>query len=280
MNQIRRKTVSRPFFFRIGWVVLFCLYTLPAWPQSAEAFNRALILYRNGDYEQAKIHFLSLAADEQNNPKRSSALFMLSKTFFALHDNDNAVLYADKLLAEYPTSRYASFAHHLKASIYYDQKDYFAALDEFTRAVEFAQQPTFRNQCEATATELLNLGIQVKQIEYLQKSRAWVQAKPILTIWQAQLLHKEGHTDKALALLKEFRTTSPEQRYKVIADKLEEQVAQNPSSDIRIGVILPVTGLYASEANEFLRGMAFALQQNKTVADKIELLLGDSKGTF
>lgn len=267
-------------FFLIALVFSQALPLLAQGFNANDAFNRGLILYRNKDYDQAKIQFLTLSARETDNPLQTAGLLMLSKTFLALKDNENALLYADQLISEFPKSSYTAFAHFVKACVLYDEKDTFSALSELTSAVEASQKQEFQYRCESAATELIGGGVQIKQLERLYKGRNWVKARPILSIWRAQLHHQNGESDKALDLINEFIESRPEQRYRVIAEKLKAQFEQNPTTRFRIGIVQPVSGFFSTEAKDFLRGMAFALKQRKNQSPKIELLLGDSKGTF
>ncbi len=257
-----------------GWAV-------PLRPQSAAAeddFNRALILYRNRDYEQAKVILLAAAA-RSDHPQRTASLYLLAKTFEQLQDDGNAQSYADRLIRDYPGSRYRPYAHFLKGRILYQKNDLTGAFSELIWAVETAGSVEFQRRCEAAATEVLRAGIAPAQFELLYGSHPWKNARPILNILRIQLTYQAGESSRAATLADEFLASKPEPRYRLIAEKLKEQVSQKPVPPFRVGVIMPVSGYFAEEAREFLAGAGLALSRRKSPSPPVEVLLGDSQGS-
>lgn len=245
-----------------------------------DVFNQGLILYRNGDYEQAKINFLTLVALEENNPKRSAGLFMLAKTFNQLKDYQKAEQYADRLIQDFPTSRYLAYAYFVKGDVNYELGHYSEAMSHFAYAIEFAPNASFLHTCEEQASKLVNAHISLNTLEALRKTYPWTQAKPMLTIWSARLYAKNGNATKARDTIQDFLSNNPPQRYKVIAETLLSKLPEQTEAKVRIGIVQPISGFFAKEAKDFLRGMAFALSQNQPEDVDIELLLGDSGGSM
>mgnify|MGYP005848063005 CR=1 FL=1 len=243
-----------------------------------DAFNKALILYRNRNYEQAKIQFLTLSARRSGNPRQTAALLMLTKTFYALHDYENALHYADQLINSYPESRYRAFAHAVKAAVFRNEGDSQNALSELVEAVEFAPKAELQNRCESAGTELVTSGMPIKAFERVYKSKERRKAAPILSIWRAQVYHQNGESNEALKIITDFLAANPDARYRNIAERQKTQFQQQPSR-FRLGLVLPVSGFFANEAKEFMSGMALALTQRKKRSPAVELLLGDSAGS-
>ncbi len=241
-----------------------------------DLFNRGLILYRNGDYEQAKINFITLVAQDKNNPKLSSGLLMLAKTFYNLGDSRKAELYANRLIQEFPTSDYLSFAYFVKGNLNYERGNFYQSLENFTYAIEFAPSSNFLHKCEEAASKLVSTHISTYNLENLAQSYPWTQAEPMVTIWQARLYAKDGDAEQARTVVENFLEDNPSQRYTTIAKSLLNNMPEQTADKLRIGIIQPISGFFSNEAKDFLRGMAFALSRNRPEFLDIELLLGDS----
>ena len=264
------------------YIFLFIIAAPPAlFSQTADienTFNQALILYRNNDFEQAKVDFLRIAAQKEDNPRLTAATFMLAKTFYRLEQFDEVVNYADLIIHNYPKSRYRAHAYYLRACARYHKRQYTASLEDFTYAIEFADSQELLRIAESTATNLVNGYIGLSSLEKVFNSYPWTQARPILTIWRAHLIGKNGQADRAKQMLQTFIASKPGGRYELIAKELASMNFESSRPVFRIGIILPVSGYFAEETQDFLKGLAFALKNRRSADPEIQLVLKDTKG--
>ncbi len=241
-------------------------------------FNQALILYRNNDFEQAKVEFLKIVAQKEDNPKLTAATLMLAKTFYRLRQFDEVVDYASLIIDNYAQSRYRPHAFYLRACARYHKRQYSASLEDFAYAIEFADSQELLRVAESTATNLVNGYIGLTSLEKVYNSYPWTQARPILTIWRAHLTGKNGQAAKATQMLQTFIDSKPGSRYQLIAKELISMGFESSRPVFRIGIILPVSGYFAEESQDFLKGLAFALKNRDSAEPEIQLILKDTKG--
>ncbi|MDZ7723995.1 MAG: ABC transporter substrate-binding protein [candidate division KSB1 bacterium] len=84
--------------------------------------------------------------------------------------------------------------------------------------------------------------------------------------------------EKADHVIGSFLDTRPSSRYEKLAQTLRDSFESNPPV-VHIGVVQPITGMFGPEADQFLKGLAMALRDNRKVRDKIKFVLKDSQGS-
>ncbi|MBN1464197.1 penicillin-binding protein activator [candidate division KSB1 bacterium] len=239
-------------------------------------FTQGLILYRNNDFAQAKVNFLKLAALRENNPRETIGILMLAKTHFQLAEYDDVIHFAGRLINDYPGSAYVAHAYYLRACAHYERGEADQALNDLAYTVEFARTTELHHLAESTATNMLDGAISQKKIESLATSYSWDKAKPIITLWRARLEYKNGQKAAGDRILDSFLATKPAARYATIAQQLRSSDLGG-SPQIRIGLLQPVSGYFAEESQDFLRGCAFALKRRSN-GPEIALILKDTRG--
>ncbi|MBN1560228.1 ABC transporter substrate-binding protein [candidate division KSB1 bacterium] len=238
-----------------------------------ELFTQGLILYRNENYSQAKLNFLKLSALREDNPRETIGIMMLAKTHYQLREYDDAIHFADRLINDYPMSSYVPHAYYLRATAHYQKRNYDQALDNFSYAIEFAKTAELRHLAESTATSMIDRFVSLRKIDNLAAAYPWEQAKPIITLWRARLEYKSDQS-AAKRTLENFLATRPAPRYASIAEQLMNK--DFGGQQVRIGLLQPVSGYFAEEAQDFLRGCAFALKK-RTGGPEIALILKDTR---
>ncbi|MDZ7370820.1 MAG: penicillin-binding protein activator [candidate division KSB1 bacterium] len=260
-------------------LVLLGAVGIKAQPSTGESsFQSALILFRNGEYENAEAQLLSMIEKLPENPKRSSMLLLLSKIYLDRQEPEKALRYADLLLKDYPSSRYCPYAHFYKAQALNQKNDRTGALVETAYAVEFAEAE-MRYRFEAAAAELVRSIGAARQIEEISRQPEWSKARPILLILAAQANMEAGDAERARALIDQLLAEKTESRYRTVALKLKEKLAQPMQKPFRVGLLMPLSGYFSEEAEEFLAGAALALKLRRNMSPPVELYLGDTAGS-
>jgi len=242
--------------------------------------NEGVINYKNGNFDQAKLKFMTLASAPKPNPRITISYLMLAKTYVRLGDYRDAENYAANLIRDYPNSRYRADAHFIVAISVYHFGDAKQAVKNFALAVEFAQSTDLANKCELYASRIVQQEISSSKLQQIYNSYPWDKAKPLFTLWLVRAYYADGEKDEGDALIADFLASRPQHRFASVARTLRDTPLDAFSTKVRIGIVLPTTGLYSSEANDMLRGMAYALKKRQKSIPKIELLLHDSHGTI
>lgn len=273
LKSVIKKLVFMQLLFFILPNAGFCQNNYPE-----ELFNRGLILYRNGDYEQAKASFQKLSSIKENNPRETIALLLLAKSYLHLEEYENAIRAAGNLIEAHPASRYVAHAFYVRAGSYFNLGDFNSALENFAFTVEFSTSAELTRLAESAATTLVDNSISLKKIENLAQRYPWDKSRPILTIWRAHLKYENGDIGAANQLLEEFLAAKPPARYATIAEQLIKKEVPNAAPPVRIGIVQPVSGYFSEEAQDFLRGCAFALKRRPAGGAEIALVLKDTRG--
>ena len=241
-------------------------------------FDQGLVHYRNSDFQQSRQIFADIAKQKENNPLITSAIIMSAKAALSLEQYDEAIDAARLLLDNYPESRYRAHAHYVRACANYQQRNYSAAVEDFTYAIEFAETNELVRLAESTATNIVVGYIGKSNLDQIYSSYSWKKAQPILTIWRAHFAGKYGEPEKAKQMLATFIASDPEARYKIIAKELSINELSTQSAPFRIGIIQPLSGYFAAESRDFLKGLAFSIQKHKGASSKIQLVLKETNG--
>jgi len=266
-------------FFTILIVSLFSVLLDIAFAQQVDLdsyFNEGLILYRNQQYEQAKLKFMTAIATPEQNSHITATYLMLAKTYLKLNNPDEAVNYAQTLIKNYPKSRYVGDAYYLIAISKLNKNQKIDAINYFLFAIESSRSKKLTSVCETLASKIIDQGISVKSLEKLFSQHRSKTAHAWLTLWLARTKYGLGQKTEADAIIDEFLATKPEARFANAAKKLKQLDIEALALPVRVGVVLPLTGYFSSEANNMLKGIALALKERTKQSPKIELIVRDS----
>lgn len=247
-------------------------------PDNLESyFTKGLILYRNKQFDQAKINFLTAIADPARNPQITASYLMIAKTFEKLNNPDQAINYAQILIKNYPQSRYVGDAYFIIATAYLRKGKDIEAIDNFLFAIENSRSKKLTTLCERLASKIVDRGISEQDLEGLFARHKSKTAYAWLTLWVARTKYALGQKDEADALISTFLSTKPEERFARAARELMQLSPEELAFPVRIGVVLPLSGYFSDEAQNMLKGIALAIKERKTKTPRIELLVRDSQ---
>lgn len=269
------------FNFFLSLVSFAAVPTANAQSENMEKlFDEGLILYRNKQFDLAKLKFMATVAEPRLNLRITASYLILAKTLERLGDFSAASSYANTLLREYPQSRYVGDAFYVIGSVKYQQGLPLAALDNFLYVMERSQSKELLTLSEQLANRLVEQGIGLQKIEDFKENHPSPTVKSWLTLWEARYYYVSGKRAAGDELLRNFLATNPESRFARAARQLQQTPSEELSVPVRVGVLLPLSGFFATEAKELLRGLAFALKERSASATKIELVVRDSKGSM
>ena len=269
---------------RYLFLTIALFHTAPAYQalaQTADAkslFERGLILYRNGDIERARSNFQVLRSDPSAHSYRTIATLMLAKSAEFLGDFERTAELAASIINDEPDSRYIADAHYLLARIQVRKGQFYAAAQYLLRALETAQSEQLVERCDQLADRITGEEVGIRDLENLQRYASSDIGTSWLALWRARLHHRRGEGQARDSVLRGILASNPGSSLSAKARQLLAMPAPAAQQRIRVGVILPLTGFFASEASDLLRGMAVALENSEN--EEIDLIIQDSKGTL
>ncbi|MBN1541491.1 penicillin-binding protein activator [candidate division KSB1 bacterium] len=241
-------------------------------------FNQALILYRNQQYEQAKVKLLLLTAQGRENPTLTAGLLLLARTYEELDQPVNSQSYALALVSQFPESRYQADARLILARLAERNGDPAAALDHILHLLRTSQSEKLSDRGIDLANRILASGVSPEQIEKLAETHSLALARELIHLWRARAAYGQGDKVAGDRLIDELLAKKPSTTIQKAALQMKSLSPEQLSYPIRVGMILPLSGVFSHEANDFLRGAAFALKQRNEKVPEIELIVKDSKG--
>ncbi|HOX87427.1 MAG TPA: penicillin-binding protein activator [bacterium] len=243
-----------------------------------DLFNQALILYRNQQFEEAKVKWLLLTAQGQENSQLTASLLMLAKTYDHLHDPILAQSYALVLVNQFPGSRYRADARLLLAQLAEHNNEPLAALDHLLFTLTSTTSEAVSNRAIDLANRILAVGMSPDQIQTLATSHTRPDELEWIRLWRARASYGQGNKNLGDRLTDELLASKPSQRIQKAALQMKSLPAAQLAYPLRLGMVLPLSGIFNAEAADFLRGAAFALHERNKELPKIELIVKDSKG--
>lgn len=259
--------------------ILLCISVSAQEKNHADLFNRALILYQNQHYEQAKQQFISLVAEPQRNNRITASYFMLAKSLQKLDQSDQAVFYAELLINQYPASRYKADAHYLIAELCKQKHQYSKALSNCAQVFRTATNPELIQSSFIVGEKIAAHGIPKASINTLVEKYAHGKAKPYVIYLAARAFYGMGDKeqgDRLIASLADIELPSMVQKSVANIRNLPLESLVHP---VRLGFVLPMSGYFVQEAEDFIRGLAFAIKEREKGLPEIELIIKDSKGS-
>ena len=256
----------------------FFLTLKPVYANPKAEFDTALDLYKNAQYDEAKTGLIALL---QNNPEskfQTSAMLLLAKVYENLQDYENAKRVAKNFIVKFPKSRYKTDAVYVLASSSLKEKKYTDAFEYFLLTYEAASNSVLAEKSENYAAFLATEHLTSDEIKTTKDTGTWDKTSTLLSIWHARQLKAEGKKTQADNILKNILASPQQNKYSKLAKTLLNTPAENLYTKKNIGVILPLSGFFSAEANDFLKGMAFALSESRST-NKPNLIIRDSKGT-
>jgi branched-chain amino acid transport system substrate-binding protein len=247
-------------------------------PAPQSLFDQSLILYRNGQYEQAKINLYQLVAMGKENPVITASTFMLAKTLFHLDQNIDAEHYARTLEDQFPESKYVGYVKFLLARLAYERGEYAQTIEHLLMVVDkSANQHLFRAS-QAFANEILALRIDPGQLEPLLERNLSSQARDLLQLWIARAYYGRGNLDQGHKRVEALLESDPGELVTRAAQRLQSLPPDSLAYPVRLGISLPMSGYFEEEASDFLRGVAFAKHLRQKAVPEIDLIVKDSRG--
>ncbi|MBN1999381.1 penicillin-binding protein activator [candidate division KSB1 bacterium] len=268
-----RKVVSSLLFVFV--ISAFCF------SQSSDTstlYDTGVMMLRNGSYEQARLEFIKLISHPEPNPRLTSGYFLLAKTCLHLDKNIETASYAQKLINDFPDSRYRAHAHYLIACSKYNLNLLNEAMVHLAFAVEYSNEEQFDQYCNEFASVLTSYEVNPAKLHVFYDTYPWTRAKSYLALWIAQSYYYGGESKKGLAVLEDMEENNITEDAIAQKRQLREKLIRLVPV-VKIGIILPLSGLFTAEANDMLTGIGFALSERKIQRTQIELYVEDSKGT-
>ena len=250
--------------------------------EAEELFNQAIDLYKNKDYMGAKQIFQKLAYDMHRHQRLTISLFMLGKSNYKLNNYDDAIPPLKKLILDFEQSHYIDDAHYMLGKAYYRKGDHYNSVREFLWVTDKSDDSKIVEKSRNLSFQIIETDISLKEINQLENEYASGLSSAILKIKHAQRLAQIGRREEAISLLQSFMDKhSRHQFMSVMKEVLKDIKSKEKAVNMKIGVVLPLSSEFGSQAESILRGIRYALlNHNENSEKKIDLIVKDTEGSI
>ncbi len=274
---------------RVGvWVLVLSLgLGLTARAQSAVQYNptaeaqfkKAVELFKNGQVEQAAQILGELAATRPLHQRSSVSLVLLAKAYYRLNRCDDAVRAAQSLLKTFPESRYVPYARYIVAGCYVKKGRNREAVPILAETAATAKDSVLQRAAFRTLVGLvgqLEPSVLQKILRRIRDDRA----ASYLELAEVEVALQHGALSEVIRRGQDLAGNTEVQRVRRRAEELVAIARQLQRGNLRIGVILPLSGYYAEQGKSLLRGIEFALKRNKPEGLRLDLVVRDSESSL
>lgn len=247
--------------------------------QKETEFQNALATYRSGDYRAAFSAFETLADANVLHQRMTAALLMAGKSLYHLKRYSDATSYFDQLIRKFPRSDYVDDATYFRGACHYQQGAYFRAARSFLWVIDRSPNAQLVDKSKKIARAIIFSELSLSEAQNLMRHANSERGAGIVTLGLAQKELMEGSSKRVVQLLEGYRKKYGETEF---ADRIDQLLTEaRGEQPIKLGVILPLTGLFSEEGLGILQGINFAhAQRSEQLQTPVQLLVRDSESNM
>ncbi|NIR52336.1 ABC transporter substrate-binding protein [candidate division KSB1 bacterium] len=250
-------------------------------PNKEAQFRQALREYSSEKYRAAFDDFEALATSRELHQRMTASLLMTGKSLYQLGRYSDAIPYFDKLITTFPRSKYIDDAYYEKGISHYRLGNYSDAVVNLLGSADWSSENALIAGSKKLARYLMRSELSLQEMRDLTQFANGEHSAALITIEMAQKELREGSTERAISLLKDYKKKYGSKQYLPTVDRLLKEAETSGGRPMKVGVILPLSGYFAEEGMGVLRGVKFAQAHGKNNDDTpIRLEIWDSESNM
>jgi branched-chain amino acid transport system substrate-binding protein len=273
-------------------VAACCAFVLSAFAQEKVAarpdaeveiqFKQGVEAFNAGRYEDALKTFEGLLAGGAKHQRMSAALYLRARAAFQLGRYEIVRASLDELEKNFSRSNYLQHGHALLGMTAFQKQEYLKAATEFLWVIETARHPTLQNQAKEWATAVLEDYLSPNDLRWLHKNYTRPKGLAYIVLAQAREEMRTNNRDAGEKLIDEFLRTAPDTPLRAELEKLRQPGGEPLATGLRIGVVLPLTGIDAEAGQGVYRGIRYAqlTEGENNGGPAVELVVRDSESSL
>jgi branched-chain amino acid transport system substrate-binding protein len=246
-------------------------------------FNRALSLYKSGNYVEALAGFNNVIIDYKYNSRTTVSELFKAKSQLELKQYNQFKSTADQFLILYPTSNYIDELRMLLTRYNLEIANYYNAFREVLFIIDQTNSSGYEQKARVVGEGISAKYLNDSQLEKLGSTITSSKVESFILLQMGKFYIRNNNPTGARRSFEEIINDYPQSIESIEAKRLIDNSYSTVSDNTVIGVMLPLhTGLSGSDASqpasEILEGIKFAVDEfNKMRDDKIGLLIRDTK---
>ncbi|MEK7727108.1 MAG: ABC transporter substrate-binding protein, partial [candidate division KSB1 bacterium] len=208
--------------------------------------------------EDAEQIFSKLTEQGREQPFYTAALLLQARSAMQRERNAEASEALHVLFDAHPKSRYAEHAHYLLGLLAFKDENYADAASEFAWVLDRGQTPALKNKAAEHVQILFEDYLQLSEIRRrLRRDYLGPDGTGLLALKMAQAELAQGRRAEGQKLVDDFLRLNPNTRFRSTLEQWDG-AASATARGIRIGVILPLSGVDAEAGRALHRGIRYA----------------------
>lgn len=246
-------------------------------------FKQGVELFNAGRYEQALATFDGLLQGESKHPRVAAALYMRARSAYQLGRYDTVKSAGEELERGFPRSNYVQYGRALNGMADFQKNDYLKAATNFLLVVEIGRNATLRQQATEWVRVLLADYLPLSDLQWLRKNYPGAKGAPLIVAALARAEMEQGNSEAGEKLIEDFLRTNPNTPARAELEELRKSGGESAASVLRVGIVLPLTGIDAEAGTGVYRGFKYAHlthTSSNSSSPAIELVVRDSESSL
>lgn len=230
-------------------------------PAAEAIFQEAVILFNNGKYAEAESRFAELIDMQPPHQRITAALIMHARTSYWLGNYRRAQEDIRDLLKLYPNTRYRADAHLIMGLIHFRNGEVYRAAKQLVLAYQTSAGRALGGKSRELAFILLTDYLTPEQLQQLKSEGLDEAGHALIVLAEAHHYLQRNDPVQAQALVEKYLEVHPDSRLAADLTSLLRDHILKVLNVNRVGVLLPLSGVYAEEGRRVAAGIKFAEQQ-------------------
>ncbi|MEJ2634414.1 MAG: penicillin-binding protein activator [Calditrichia bacterium] len=192
-------------------------------------FRKGINFYKQDKYLDAQKTFLQLLKKSPDSRFITATKLMLAKSYYKLDDYKLATIVCDNFVQLYDNSSYLDDIHFLKGEIFFKQKNYPDAVNQWMWIINNKSDARLRDKAGVYVFNTIRAYMSDSEISRLNREYSDDTFNGIIEIIQAQRLMEAGHQQEGLQRLQNFIQKNP---YNLYADMARDLIASNSGANV------------------------------------------------
>ncbi len=240
-------------------------------------FQKALSHYSEKRYDIVEYELQSFQDNYPNNHRQTAIQYLIGRAQLFQKKWSAAENTLTQLLKQFPNSNYSDDACYLLAQIWFQQKKYDATAEELLTVLDTTHDPRLLHTTRDLLPNLLSDYLDAKELQSLRNQFHSDETQAQLRFAEGVQAYRNKNREAAKTIFQNWLTSFPNHPLRNDSERYLKLLTATPSSPMKIGVILPLTGYLQEEAKGLLSGIQYALKTNPAAREtEIELIVKDS----
>lgn len=243
-------------------------------------YQKALSHYSDGRFDVVEFELIGLIEIYPENHRSSSIAYLMGRAQYKQKKYTEAEEVLKKLINQYPQSNYVDDAQFLLSAIFFNQKRYFSSGENLFTVFEQTNDGRLIDRARDLLLPLLTDYLRPDELQRLKERFQKPDTQTIIDFANGIQNFRLKNLDLSANYFQAVFQQNPTNQLGKNSErylKLIDLTSRN--SMIKIGVLLPLSGVLKEEAKSILTGIEYAMQQSQIAKDLgIKLVVEDTEG--